>query len=386
MFDNPDENGLLVYHPAVCMSGKSGYLCADYTYTVIFVCRKPALASVTVGDMTFTDSVNGVMRSDTLIHRVTVPAPVLDKYRHYTVHIAPLADHCNYYPKPEPTVSIEYGFVPVTETAETVSFYVLADTHGDSGAPAEAASNCPGGIPDLLVLDGDIGDSADTPDMILTFHRLVSKVTGGTRPVVYARGNHDTRGHNAEHLNEYVPTCDGRTFYTFRAGPVWGIVLDAGEDKPDGCIEYGGVIDMPPFRRAQTAFLDSVIQNAKDEYAAPGVTHRIAVCHMPFMLSRHRFSQTTPDIYDEWIARLNQIGVEVMLCGHMHWIDRPDASSYTGPTPLGFRTVLCATMDGNPSYRTDRWIPGSYTGCHVVFSGQTITETFTNHRGEILPL
>ena len=57
-----------------------------------------------------------------------------------------------------------------------------------------------GGRPDALLLGGDIGDSADTEEQILTVHRLAHEIAAGEIPVVYARGNHDTRGALAEKL------------------------------------------------------------------------------------------------------------------------------------------------------------------------------------------
>ena len=195
----------LALHPAVCA--------VEDGYEILLLCTCRALASVTIGETTYTDSNNGVMRTDTLVHKVRVPAAALNGARHYRVNIAPLADHCNYYPKPEPTQTAEYDFRPVPEDADEVRLYVLADTHGDAVTPAHAALAHPD--TQVLVLDGDIGDSADTPEMITTLHRLASEITKGAYPVIYARGNHDTRGHNAEHLTDYAPTTRcGTTYYS----------------------------------------------------------------------------------------------------------------------------------------------------------------------------
>lgn len=259
--------------------------------------------------------------------------------------------------------------------------YVLADTHGDAVTPAHAALAHPD--TQVLVLDGDIGDSADTPEMITTLHRLASEITKGAYPVIYARGNHDTRGHNAEHLTDYAPTTRcGTTYYSFRLGPVWGIVLDAGEDKPDGCIEYGGVCDFPAWRREQSEYLRGLIRNRKEEYEAPGVRYRIAICHMPFHYSRYAFTQTTPDIYAEWVSLLNEMGIETLLCGHCHCIDELPPDVFTGAEKPTFETLLCSAMCNRPVRGNDAWIPGEYTGTAVYCRPEGITHIFTNRDGE----
>lgn len=365
----------LTCHPAVCA--------VEQDYCIILLCECPALASVIVGGVTYTDNNNGVMRTDTRVHKITVPAAALDAAAHYTVHLAPLADHCNYFPKPAPTEAYEYDFRPVP-TDRPAELYVLADTHGDPVTPAAAALARPS--IDALILCGDIGDSADTPDQIETLHRLAAAVTRGEYPVIYARGNHDTRGHMAERLTDYIPTRNGTTYYEFRLGSIWGVVLDAGEDKPDDRTEYGGVCDFPAFRRGQTAYLQSLIARAHETYNAPDVQYRIAVCHMNFAYTKFAFTQTTPAIYNDWIACLNEIGIDLMLCGHNHVIaDLPD-SGCTGPVRPNYPTVLCATMQDHPVPHGEVWNPGEYTGTALTFGNGHITRRFTNHLGEVLDI
>lgn len=375
------DTSCLCLHPAVCA--------VERDYVIILLCREKALASVVIAGETYTDSINGVMRTDTLVHKIRVPMEALDRAGHYTVHVAPLADHCNYWAKPEPTQAYEYDFRPVpADTDAPVKLYVLADTHGNAVTPAEAALLREG--LQVLVLNGDIGDSADTPDMITTLHRIASTVTKGEIPVVYARGNHDTRGHNAEHLADYTPTRrgaeNGATAFSFRLGPVWGLVLDAGEDKPDGVAEYGGVIDMPVFRRAQTEYFKSLIADKANEYEADGVKYRIAVCHMPFQWSSWSFSKTTPEIYAEWIHILNEMNIQLFLCGHMHWLEEVDGSIYEGEEKPAFPTILCGTWDDHPKSGVTRWVGGEYTGTEVTCADGKLSWIYTNSKGETVQI
>ena len=372
----PMEEPTLLCHPGVFL--------VEQDYEIILLCRRNALASVVVDGLTFTDNINGVMRTDTDVHKIKVPMALLDKTRHYRVHLSPLADHCNYYPKPEPTEVYEYDFTPIPAEGD-VKAYVLADTHGQVTVPAETA--LAHGPMDLLILLGDIGDSAATRDQVTTLHYLTAAITEGHFPAVYIRGNHDTRGYMAEHLMDYIPTRKGATYYTFRAGPVWGVVLDCGEDKPDtsieyGSLEYGGVADFKPFRHAQTAYLKDLVANAENTYAAEGITRRVALCHINFTRTDRPFNDHNPEIYEAWIASLNEMGIDLLICGHEHKVGiQPDSDYHGDPVPT-FRTLLTATPQDHPEYLRGGHKPGEYTGTALTFTEDGITIRFTNHLGE----
>lgn len=375
---NTVESVSLVCHPGVFL--------VEQDYEIILLCDKPAMASVVVDGKTFTDNVNGVMRSDTDVHKIKIPMTLLDKAKAYRVHITPLADHCNYYPKPSPTEAYEYPFTPVPAEG-AVKAYVLADTHGQVTTPAETA--LAHGPIDLLLLLGDIGDSAATKEQVTTLHYLTAAITKGAFPAVYVRGNHDTRGYMAEHLMGYIPTRGGSTYYTFRAGSVWGVVLDCGEDKPDtnieyGLPEYGGVANFLPFREAQTDYLRGLIEGADTTYNAEGVTRRVALCHINFTYTDRPFNDKNPALYEKWIAALNEIGIDMLICGHEHRVGmQPDSYFHGDPAPR-FPTLLTSAHRDNPEPLRGGHAPGEYTGTALTFTEEGVKYVFTNHKGEEL--
>ena len=375
---NAVESVSLVCHPGVFL--------IEQDYEIILLCDKPAMASVVVDGRTFTDNVNGVMRSDTDVHKIKIPTALLDKAQAYRVHITPLADHCNYYPKPAPTEAYDYPFIPVPAEGD-VKAYVLADTHGQVIPPAETA--LAHGEIDLLFLLGDIGDSAATKDQVTTLHRLTSEITEGRFPTVYVRGNHDTRGYMAEHLHKYIPTRSGATYYTFRAGCLWGVVLDCGEDKPDTNIEYGlpetgGVANFLPFREAQTDYLRTLIENANTTYNAEGIARRVALCHINFTNTDRPFNDKTPALYEKWIGCLNEMGIDMLICGHEHRVGRqPDDYFHGDPAPR-FPTLLTSAHRDHPEPLRGGHAPGEYTGTALTFTKDGVEYVFTNHKGEEL--
>ncbi|MBE6585481.1 MAG: metallophosphoesterase [Ruminococcaceae bacterium] len=370
----PMDEPTLTYHPGVFM--------VEDDYEIIFICRRPALASVVVDGMTFTDNMNGVMCTDTEVHKIKVPMILLDQAKKYRVHLAPLADHCNYYPKPEPTEVYEYCFTPVPAEGK-IEVFVLADTHGDAVTPAQAALSR--SRIDMLMLVGDIGDSAATRDQVVTLHRLAAEITKGEIPALYVRGNHDTRGYMAENLGDYIPLRDGKTYYTFRAGSVWGVVLDCGEDKPDtsieyGSPEYGGVADFLPFRHAQTAYLKSLV--AKGDFKDQSIRHRIAVCHINFTDSGRAYQDKNPEIYEEWIACLNQMEIDLLICGHHHAVGEQTPNFFTGNPKPTFNTLLTAARLDHPIPLKGGHKAGEYTGTAITFEENGIKRVFVNHLGE----
>ena len=56
--------------------------------------------------------------------------------------------------------------------------------------------------------------------------------------------------HSLEKIIKYqqnkdpLSPCQEHLYYAFRQGPVYCIVLDTGEDKPDSDIEYAGIPNM----------------------------------------------------------------------------------------------------------------------------------------------
>ncbi|MBR4372011.1 MAG: metallophosphoesterase, partial [Victivallales bacterium] len=167
---------------------------------------------------------------------------------------------------------------------------------------------------DLFILNGDILNLSEKYSDMINLYKVAGGITNGEIPVVYARGNHEPRGVMAEELEYYSPLRNGHSYFTFRVGPVWGIALDCGEDKPDSHDAYGHTIACHAFRLEETEYLKSVIADAANEYNAPDVKYRLVVCHIPFI--RGKFEAA---IYREWCTLLREnVKPNLMLSGHYH--------------------------------------------------------------------
>lgn len=276
-----------------------------------------ATALVKIGDDVFYDSSNGILRSKKSLHIIEVPMDVLDKVGEYTLIVREFTDRCPYFPKSCEPSEYTVKFKGISDKEEIRISY-LSDTHGRTEAPIKAASYF-GDSLDLLVLGGDIADHSGEIENFKTLYALAGAVTGGKVPCIFTRGNHDLRGACAEMLADYTPTNGGKSYFTTRLGPLWALCLDCGEDKNDGCNEYGHTVACHDFRLRETAFINKVIEKKSAEYEADGVKYKLLMSHVPFAQRYEDPFNPEEEIYTEW-CRLcrEEIKPELWLCGHKH--------------------------------------------------------------------
>ncbi len=290
------------------------------TYQIMVPVKSDLLFWVTVGGREFHDHSNGIIRSSTRMHRVSVPMKLLDEAGVYTVSYRKIIHRKPYRTETEEVVSAVYPFKPVPAEGP-INIYHLSDTHGHYDLPASAAGWFGENI-DLLILNGDIPDHSGAVENFDLIYRLCETITRGERPVIFSRGNHDTRGFFAENIADYTPTENGHSYFSFRLGRLWGIVLDCGEDKNDDHVEYGHTVCCHEFRLAETDYLKEIVKNAASEYAADGVTYRLVIVHNPFTHTLPAPFDIEQDTFGEWNDLLGRyVHPQAMIAGHLHTIE-----------------------------------------------------------------
>ncbi len=284
-------------------------------YQIMVPVDKPSLFRVKVGDRYFYDEQNGIMCSLKSVHRVKVPRELLDAAGGYTVCERVLIDRKPYFATSEPETETEFSFHPIPD--KDLRIFHISDTHNRIDAPVAAAKRF--GHIDLLVMNGDLPNHSGDIANFDSIYAIAEGITKGERPIVFARGNHDMRGYHAEEIADYTPNHRGNTYYTVRIGNIWALVLDCGEDKPDDHAEYGYTVACHAFRERQTEFIREIIENAEREYAAPGVEHKLLICHNPFTYQLKPPFDIEKELYTEWASLIREsIEPELMLCGHLH--------------------------------------------------------------------
>lgn len=218
----------------------------------------------------------------------------------------------------------------------------------------------------MLVINGDTFDYLNDESDFDYMYALIEKITGGRIPVVFAKGNHDNKGVYAEYLEKYSPNRNGKTYYTFRLGRIWGLVLDCGENCVDESPEYGHTSCHHYMRLDETDYIKEVIRNAETEYNAEGVEVKIIVSHCAVTNVREKPFDIEIDIYKEWVKLINEnIKPHFMMSGHLHITrfclpgDKLDTLGQCcpviiGANPVGWQTGklsdyigLALTIDGN---------------------------------------
>ena len=340
------------------------------TYHIMVQSSEESTMWVKVGDKVYCDECNGVFRSRTPIHRMIVPAKELDQAGCYTIYERKVIERSTYYPKLEEAVETAFSFRPVK--SDHPRCFHIADTHNLQEEPVAAAKAY--GEIDFLIMNGDIPDSSDEWGFFDVIYKITSEITKGEIPIVFARGNHDLRGHLAEHLMEFIPHENGNTYYTFRMGKIWGMVLDCGEDKEDNSIEYGNTVCCHAFRERQTGFLKEVI--ARGEYLAPDIRWRVVVSHNPFTMPKPEKFYIEKEIYAQWAELLDKhIKPAVMITGHEHRV----RVLRTG-NPEDEILQPCPIIIGAEPVHKEK----NYIGAGIAFGEESMEVTFIDSYGEFV--
>jgi serine/threonine-protein phosphatase CPPED1 len=163
--------------------------------------------------------------------------------------------------------------------------------------------------PGFIIVLGDLVNKEGDPEQIREFKRISGKIDSSI-PAYYVAGNHDV---GAEPTSETVAAFRqniGRDYYSFRAGPIYGIVLDStlmlAPQKAEA--EY----------QEQISWLKKELETAKQS----GADHIIVFQHHPYFLKE----VTEPDAWGNiplerrktMLELLHSGGVHHVFAGHIH--------------------------------------------------------------------
>ena len=288
-------------------------------YQIAVPVTEPCVMWVRIGDECFYDASNGILKSLTDLHWMTTPMSKLDRAKEYTVCYRRIIERKPYFSELEDITEETYSFRPVPN--ENPVAYHIADAHGAVASPVEACHLFEDKVReiDFLILNGDVIDHSGDLKNFDTIYEISSLLTKGEKPVIFSRGNHDTRGIYAEKIADYTPTRDGFSYFSFRLGSIWGLVVDCAEDKLDDCEEYGHTICCHDFRRKETEYIESVIKNAEREYLSEGVTQKLIITHTPFTRKNSPPFDIEIGTYTYWAKLIKEnIKPNLMICGHTH--------------------------------------------------------------------
>ena len=241
---------------------------------------------------------NGRIVTDRFIHSVKVPYEHLNG-NSYTIGSTKVKGDYSYGSNLGKTAEKgPYDFSsPVSEKQK---YLVVSDWHTYLKDAYAAISYI--GDYDAVLLMGDPSAGMDFEEEAVKYIvGFGGRLTGGTKPVIYARGNHETRGEFAAYLPEYLGY--DKLYYTVDRGDYSFIVLDSGEDKEDSHVEYGSLDDYRKNREEMVEWLEQTeLKNGK----------YIALSHA------WQISEPEPELSERAWNRLYACGTSFMISGHTH--------------------------------------------------------------------
>ncbi len=246
------------------------------------------------------DQDGGRKNGDSKIHTVTVPKEHLNSNR-YRVGSKRVIDELSYGGRSGKEVVSDYYEFSAPESNEQ-KYLTVSDWHTHLDKAYDAAEYA--GDYDGIILLGDPAPGLmfedEIKEYIVEFGGELSK---GEMPVIYVRGNHETRGKMAAELPDYLGLDS--FYYTAQYGDYGFIVLDSGEDKEDSHPEYGGMVDYGQYRKSMVEWMKTLPESGSKVIA---LVHSHEIC-----IEENLSSQA----YGE----LKRLNVNQIICGHTHTCD-----------------------------------------------------------------
>ncbi len=222
-----------------------------------------------------------------------------------------------------------YAIRTMDAEKEDCTFTMVNDIHGRDSMMLALTKGLKEQKPDFVVFNGDmVSFMGSVEDIETGFMTRATETFATDVPLVYVRGNHETRGPGfSEYLNLF-PTPTNTPYFTFRQGPVAFVVLDSGEDKPDSDIEYGGTAAYDAYREQMAEWLKEAVKS--EEFRSAPV--KIALLHIPFDKGVGWYGNN--ELRRLLLPTLNEAGIDVMLCGHTHRYSYRDVGSVDNNFPI----------------------------------------------------
>lgn len=259
------------------------------------------------------DQTDGRYRADSRVHTVHVP------YEHlygntYTVSSAKVLKNASRNCKLGKFITSKgYRFADKV-TGDELKMLSLTDWHEKTDRACALATMRPDY--DLLLVMGDEINYVNEFEDILNFVVIpAGKITGGVKPALFVRGNHEIRGKYAGDLKSVL----GMKEYYFATtyGEVNFLVFDGGDTKPDDDAEHGVVNVCESYRETQLERMEALPVKATG--------YNVCLCHIPFfsreILDEEPRAPKADEQYARFAALLERHEVKLEVSGHEHFLE-----------------------------------------------------------------
>jgi predicted phosphodiesterase len=302
------------------------------------------------------DEMGGRLNTNSKIHSVSVPYEHL-RNNTYSIGSTQVFEQYSYGSHRGKTVNSEKYTLKYNDS-ENQTFLVISDWHTELKDAYKAVSYV--GDYDSVILLGDSSPGVDfEEEVIRNIVEFAGEIAKGTKPVIYARGNHETRGEYAGKL--LISLGLEEFYYTTDIGPYSFLILDSGEDKEDSHPEYGGMNNYRQYRVDMIDWMKKV--NFENEKVIT-ISHSWQICDVEKELSVAGWNE------------IDRIGTRLILSGHTHQCRLlGTVNDETENSMLSAHPDIIGYMDGGKSN-------DSYIASKMTLSPEGFTLEAYNNNGE----
>jgi predicted phosphodiesterase len=348
----------------------------DTSATIIWMTDLPSSAKVMYGDNGSIDneavsSRDGLVDVGTL-HVIRLTGLTPGRKYQYRIVSTPVLDLAAYWPRIGLQLESDtYSFTTFDTRKPEVSFVSITDTHEDLHRIDSLMTKIDWPRIDFLVHTGDCTNWVASEEQLWQ-KCLDPLIAGGMQhstPLIFARGNHDTRGAYARELARDIPIEGGRFYYTRDDGPLHLIIIDTGEDKSDTTQVYAGLNAMTSYHDRELKWLEEEPTTSSRSRTAP---FRVLLMHQPHWGWLGHGDQKTARA--AWTAAANAARVDLVIAGHTHRFSLTPAGS-----PLGNDYPILVVGQGDVAK-----VDATATSLHVTVVAQdgSVRTDFTLHRAD----
>lgn len=220
----------------------------------------------------------------------------------------------------------------LSDNYDSLSFATVNDMHEGDAQLRELFKDAKDKY-DFVMFNGDMTSSIDSINAPVTnYLASSSELFASSTPLYISRGNHEYRGNFALDWYNYMDNPTGKTYYTFKYGKFFFIVLDSGEDKCDSDIRNMDVMITLQYMQEEAQWLKKVV--ASDDFK--NAETRIVFSHIQPDPKSWYGNATVSKIF---VPILNKAGIDLMLCGHIHQYKYYKAGTTNAKFP-----VVCNNM------------------------------------------
>lgn len=253
------------------------------------------------------DAVTGIVRTDDTVHSVLVPKNELqgNKYKVGSQYVGFKYGYEAAFGKTVESEEYSFGGIP---KEDGIKFLSISDIHYMEKEMKKSLKYFSDENPDFVVMLGDITSTLETKSQFTDyFLKDAAYLSQSVVPIVYTRGNHETRGEFGSSLIKYLPTETDAFYYTFEFGSLGAVVLDSGEDKEDSNEEYDGLVKFEEYRNLEYEWLTNL---EKSEFE--NSRYKIVFCHDP---------KVSDYFGKDWTVPLKELEMDLLIGGHYHKSD-----------------------------------------------------------------